>query len=129
MRNRLPNRLKQAGVSFERYMALKWLCKEYDGMRAALAVMRRQTAPAPGGADAKRAEDAEKRIIQSREFQQVRAIEQAAIQTDAELYPAILTNACRGVSYETMRPKPPCGKNQFYERCVAFYENLHRLAG
>ena len=69
-----------------------------------------------------------KRIIQSREFRQVQAIEQAAIQTYAEFYPAISANQCRAVSDETMRLEP-CGKNQFYERRIAFYENLHRLAG
>lgn len=38
---------------------------------------------------------------------------------------ALYANVCCGVSYEKMKDKPPCGKNQFYNLRKEFFELLY----
>ena len=134
MRNRIPRRLVASGMTLERYMSLKWLCREYDKMRAALADMRdplRATAygestgghGGPGDPTGKAVD----RIMATAEFRRVNAITQAAIATDAMLYQAIIDNVCRGKAYGQIHPTPICGINQFYGKCIDFFAELDEL--
>ena len=130
MRNKLPKRLRDAGMSLERYMALKWACREYDRMRIAVADMRdplrasggrTRDAGGPGDPTGRAVE----RLLRSREYKTVCAIEQAAVATCPAAHRAILDNVCRGKSWEIIHP--PYGKNQFYAMCVEFFLNLDGL--
>ena len=134
MRNRIPKRLANNGMTLERYMSLKWMCRESDKMRAALADLRdplRATAygestggrTGPGDPTGKTVE----RIISTPEFRRVNAITQAAIATDAMLYQAIIENVCRGKAYGQIHPRPICGERQFYGKCIDFFAELDVL--
>ena len=38
---------------------------------------------------------------------------------------ALFDNVCEGISYDKMKNKPPCGKNQFYKIRKEFFELLY----
>lgn len=133
MRNRVPKRLLDAGITIERYMSLKWACREYDKMRAVLAGMRDPLRATTYGGDAGHSGtgdptgQAVERLMRTPEFQRVMAITHAAIVTDAELYHGILENVCRGKAYWEIHPRPWCGERQFYAKCVSFFLELDKF--
>ena len=113
MRNRIPKRLKNYGMTSERYMALKWTCREYDAMQRRLADMR-ITLRASGGESGGKSGVGDPtaaavcRIMDTRECRCTMAIQRAAIAADPMPASAIPDNVCRGKSYAQIQP--PCGR-------------------
>lgn len=108
-------RLKEYGIDRDLYLELKYFCRQYRRKVSELSGMADLRASALTGMPRSGGQsDPTARAVERRERlrEDTRAIEQAAIQADAELYPYILRNVTDGVSFEVLRC--PCGINQFY---------------
>lgn len=114
-----PKRLSEAGIGPARLGELKNICRQYRGMKRTLenarhgVVDRRRGRsgiwhkPDPTG-------NAAINIAAMPEARRVRLIEQsAAAVAEPVIAKAVLKCVTEDVSYERMRKKPPCGRNQF----------------
>ena len=113
-----PERLSEAGIGPARLCELKSICRQYRGMKRTLENARH------GIIDRRRASGAWRRpdptgnaainIAAMPEARRVRLIEQsAAAVAEPVMAEAVLKCVTEDVSYEHMRKKPPCGRNQF----------------
>lgn len=131
MRNRLPRYLAERGMSRERYMALKWCCREYDRMRRELGQMRDPLGAVRtdrvGSGSSRLADPTAEiaaRVAGSRERAAVTAIETAAKCVAEEDWPEIILAVCRGRGFEMQSPRPRCGERVFRERVWRFFVEL-----
>lgn len=134
MRNRLPNYLAERGMTRERYMALKWMCRGYDAMQRKLDEMRTPQMVARyghfaggGGKHGDSTSETAQRVADSKEAKIVGAIEKAALLEGGEYHQEIISCVCRGVGFEQMNPRPQCGEREFRFRVWAFFERLDEL--
>jgi len=116
------------GIDDARYHELKWICRQYDKYRDALAAMRR------GETDKRNAGNSvwhgrpdpvayeAMRLADSFEAARINAIEQAAVAADPQLCRYILANVARDISFEKLNV--PCGRNQFFEARRKFFIEL-----
>ncbi len=125
-----PKRLSEAGIGPARLGEMKNICRQYRSMKRTLEnarhgiVDRRRGRtgiwhkPDPTG-------NAAINIAAMPEARRVRLIEQsAAAVAEPVVAEAILKSVTEGISYEKLRRRPPCGRNQFYVLCLLFYIEL-----
>lgn len=124
---RHAKKYEAAGIDALRLMELIYICRQYRKMKQTLENARAGIVDRPHSANiAWRRPDptgnAAVNVAAMPEARRVRLIEAAA----AEVAPhaiarAILKSACDDVSYEKLRPRPPCGPNQFYDYRRSFF--------
>lgn len=113
-------------VSENRYRELKYFCRQYHEKKQHLQEITEVSSP---GFAMKRgqklanatAEIAVKRIQMEKEIEM---IEQAAMETDAELYPYILKSVTEGTSYDYL--DMPMSRSGFYALRKRFFSILHQ---
>lgn len=125
-----PARLTDAGIGPWRYMELRAICRQYRENKRALERARAGIVDRPHRRSGIwRQQDptgnAAVNIAAMREQRIVRIVEQsAAAVAEPVVAKAILRYVADGVPYNYMRPKPPCGRNQFYILSLLFYIEL-----
>jgi len=127
-----PERLSEAGITKWRYKELRDRCRQYRDDKRALEWARAgivDRKPRRGGAW--RLPDptgnAAVTIAAMREQKTVTMVEQsAAFVAEPAIAKAIIHYVADGVSYNRMRKKPPCGRNQFYGLVLLFFIEMDR---
>ena len=107
--------LRNAGISRERYMELKYQCLQYDQMKKRTQDMRKAA-----NAIAEMDEEARKRF-RRRLLRRLELIEECAREVSPEMAPWLLGCVTREKS-----ELPPCGPRQYYEMRRRFYVLLDR---
>lgn len=97
--NKRGIKLKDYGISRNKYNELKYFCMQY-------AEKKREAAT----------DDLRRRDVEQ--------IEQTAVDADGDIYPYLLRNVTEGIPYEYM--DVPCGRKQFYESRRLFFVLLAR---
>lgn len=93
--NRRGIKLNDYGIFRNKYNELKYFCMQYSEKKR----------EAMSGSCLRNAD--------------IKQIEQAAMESDMNIYPYILRNLTEGIPYEYM--DVPCGRRQFYEARRAFF--------
>ena len=124
-----PKRLEAAGIDKLRLFELSYICKQYRANKRKIDRARAGIVDRRKGSGAWRLPDptgnAAVNIAAMPEARRVRMIEQAAKEVaPPSIAEAIIVSACDGVSYEKMRKRPPCGRNQFYTMRMDFFIRL-----
>jgi hypothetical protein len=134
MRN-YPLKLDEFGLTREEYQELYWFCKQYPHKKQKLSYLLNPSEstgiveahdehgrligvamPHGSGTTDKTLTAVIKREALLKDCE---VIEQAAIETDAHMYQAIIRNVTLSETYE--RIGPPCGRRQFFEKRRQFF--------
>ena len=110
-----PKRLEAAGIDKLRLFELSYICKQYRANKRKIDRARAGIVDRRKGSGAWRLPDptgnAAVNIAAMPEARRVRMIEQAAKEVaPPSIAEAIIVSACDGVSYEKMRKRPPCAR-------------------
>ena len=136
MRDR-PLALDKYSIDRDAYYELKYFCRQYFTFKRELEdlTLLRSCLPSPEiGNDGKAGfmpisagatSDPTIRAVLWREklLEKMRMIEQSAIETDAALYPYILSSVTTRKTFDEVAP--PCGRNQFYQARRKFFYLLY----
>lgn len=123
-------------IEKHRYYELKHFCLQYPIWRKAhdaLDGLSRRPADLAIFARTGQTTDPTAKCVESRIFyaQRMELVEQAAIKTDADLYPYILRAVTEGLSYDALKMQfaVPCCKDAYYDRYRRFFWLLDKERG
>ena len=123
-------KLEKYRISGNRYRELKYFCRQYREKQALLRELTEIAAAAmqEGGRSGKVSDVTADTAIRRETLQKdLDSIEQAAMETDEELYGYIISNVTDGISYEYLGV--PMGRRQFYKMRRKFFFILSEKKG
>lgn len=123
-------KLEKYRISGNRYRELKYFCRQYREKQARLRELTEVAAAAmqEGGRNGKVSDITADTAIRREALQKdLDSIEQAAMETDAELYGYIIRNVTDGIPYEYLGV--PMGRRQFYKMRRKFFFILSEKKG
>lgn len=114
--------LEKYGVSEDKYMELKYFCKQYLEKREKLYSLSEIQGVAyrdmPGGKTIANPTE-HQALLRTRLKQDIELIEQTAIEADNSIYQEILKNVTEGIGYFYL--DVPCSKKYFYQARDRFF--------
>lgn len=126
-----PKRLSEAGIGPWRYAELRAICRQYpeakrDLERARNGIVDRR----PGRGAWKQPDPTGNAAVALAAMPQARVVklveETAEAVADRAIAPALIKSVTWGRAFDKLRPRPPCGHNQFNSLRLAFYIELDR---
>lgn len=123
-------RMEKYNISGNRYRELKYFCRQYREKQERLREMTELAAMTvqEGGRSGKVSDVTADTAIRRETLQKdLDSIEQAAMETDAELYGYIIRNVTDGIPYEYLGA--PMGRRQFYKMRRKFFFILSEKKG
>lgn len=115
-------RMEKYSISKNRYRELKYFCRQYREKQERLRELTEIAAAAmqEGGRSGKVPDVTADTAIRREELQEdLDSIEQAAMETDAELYGYIIRNVADGIPYEHLGV--PCSRASFFRIRKKFF--------
>lgn len=115
-------KLDKYRISGNRYRELKYFCRQYREKQARLRELTEVAAAAmqEGGRNGKVSDVTADTVIRRETLQKdLDSIEQAAMETDAELYGYIIRNVTDGIPYEYLGV--PCSRASFFRIRKKFF--------
>lgn len=114
-------------ISKYRFLELKNFCRQYDEWKAEISrVSLYGVRSAIRGSEIGRpVENAAIRIEALKRH--IKAVEQASIAADPDIYPWILKCVTKGIGYDGL--DVPCSRDYFYDRYRKFFWHLDKIRG
>lgn len=123
-------KMEKYSISGNRYRELKYFCRQYREKQAQLREMTEVSAPKmqEGGKSGRVSDLTADTAVRGAELRKdLEMIEQAAVETDTELYGYIISNVTDGIPYEHLGV--PMGRRQFYKMRRKFFFILSKKKG
>lgn len=114
--------LEKNGISHDKYMELKYFCKQYPEKKEKLCSLSELKAVTysgmPHGTEIDKPTE-RMALLKERLQNDIALIEQTAIEADSSIYQEILKNVTEGISYFYL--DVPCSKKYFYHAKDKFF--------
>lgn len=113
---RRNNHLAKFGISHDKYMELKYFCKQYpekkESLQSLTSIKAINYTGMPHGSDTGNPTE-QQAVLREQLMHDIELIEQTAIEANSTIYHEILDNVTQGISYFYLNA--PCSKNYFYQ--------------
>lgn len=126
-----PKRLSEAGIGPWRYAELRAVCRQYPEARRTMERARNGIIDRrPGRGAWKRPDPTGNSAVALAAMPEARVVklveESARAVADRATALALIKSVAWGCAFDKLRPRPPCGHNQFNATRLAFYIELDR---
>ena len=114
-------------ISKYRFLELKNFCRQYDEWRVEISRISLYGARSTirGSEIGRPVENAAIRIEALK--RRIKAVEQASIAADPDIYPWIIKCVTKGIGYDGL--DVPCSRDYFYDRYRKFFWHLDKIRG